>query len=366
MKVDIVKVISNGCGLGWAEGKTFFVPFTIPGETVEISNFVKEKGHFKATGLEIMTASKHRRKPLCEHYTVCGGCSFQHISYPEQMNIKKEIFLELLKQNGIELDIEPVLYSAGETNLRTRAKVFVTGGVPAFRAYRSNELVKFKNCPLLNPEFVEKIFDDSKKRSGDIQYEYSKFSHDFMPLMDSVRKIVNGKTIKILRNSFFQSSEEGAGILCSLLEDEIKGSRPETGYDLFCGSGLFSVFMTDAGVKTTGMEIVPESCRSYEENLGNTAKIERVDAYKIKKLEKRDIVVADPPRDGLGVELVDIIAESKVKTVVYVSCEPSKFARDMKRFIDCGYQLKKLSIVDLFPSTHHFEVFSVFKRSQDI
>lgn len=366
LKIEIVKVISNGCGLGWGDGKTFFVPFTIPGEIVEITAAVKEKGHFKVTDLEILNASKHRRKPLCEHYKVCGGCSFQHISYPEQMNLKKEIFLELLKQNGIELDVEPVLYSAGETNLRTRAKVFVDDGVPAFRAYRSNELVKFQNCPLLNREFIKNIFDDSKKRRGDVQYEFSKFSKDLMPPKESVRKIVNGKEIKILRNSFFQSSEEGAGILCSLLEDEIKASTPETGYDLFCGSGLFSVFMAVAGVKTTGMEIVHESCRSYEENLGNTAQIERVDAYKIKKLEKRDIVVADPPRDGLGTELVDIVAESKAKTVVYISCEPSKFARDMKRFVDCGYKLKNLDIVDLFPSTHHFEVFSVFKRFQDI
>jgi tRNA/tmRNA/rRNA uracil-C5-methylase (TrmA/RlmC/RlmD family) len=83
--------------------------------------------------------------------------------------------------------------------------------------------------------------------------------------------------------------------------------------------------------------LFPQSCRSYEENLGNTAQIERVDAYKIKKLERKDIVVADPPRDGLGTELVDIIAESKAKTVVYISCEPSKFARDMKRFIENGY-----------------------------
>lgn len=364
--VEIAKVISNGCGLGWGDGKTFFVPFTIPGEIVEITNSVKEKGHFKATGFELITASKHRRKPLCEHYTVCGGCSFQHISYPEQMNLKKEIFLELLKQNGMELDIEPALYSAGETNLRTRAKVFVDGGAPSFRSYRSNDLVKFKECPVLNREFVKNIFDDAKKRRGDVQYEFSKFSKDLMPPKESVRKIVNGKEIKILRNSFFQSSEEGAGILCSLLENEINESRPQTGYDLFCGSGLFSVFMNSAGVKTTGMEIVPQSCRSYEENMGNTAQIERVDAYKIRKLERKDVVVADPPRDGLGVELVDIIAESKVKTVVYISCEPSKFARDMKRFIEKGYKLKKIFIVDLFPSTHHFEVFSVFKRSQDI
>ena len=166
----------------------------------------------------------------------------------------------------------------------------------------------------------------------------------------------------ILENAFFQSSEDGAGILCSLLEDVIREFRPEAGYDLFCGSGLFSIFMTELGVRTTGMEVVPEAVQSYEKNLGDKADIIKIDAYNVKKLKKVDIVVADPPRAGLGVELVDIIAESKVETVVYISCEPSKFARDMKRFNEKGYELKTIKIVDLFPSTHHFEVFSVFRK----
>jgi len=183
-----------------------------------------------------------------------------------------------------------------------------------------------------------------------------------MPPMKSVRKTVNGREITILRKSFFQSSEDGAGILCSLLEDEIRESKPETGYDLFCGSGLFSIFMTEMGVKTTGLEVVHEAVKSYRRNLGDKAEIDQVDAYKVKKLKSVDIVVADPPRDGLGLELVDIVAESSPGSVVYISCEPSKFARDMKRFVEKGYKLEKVFIIDLFPSTHHFEVFSVFRK----
>jgi 23S rRNA (uracil1939-C5)-methyltransferase len=366
MKVEIAKIISNGCGIGWAEGKTFFVPFTVHGETVKIKKFEKEKGHFRATDFDIITPSVSRRKPLCSHYMRCGGCSFQHISYPLQMEIKKEIFLELLKQNGLLIDVEPILLSAGETNLRTRAKVFIENGTPAFRAYHSNELIKFSNCPALNPEFQELIFEDAKKRNGDVQYEFSKFSKDLMPPMDRVRKVVNSKTVTIFRNSFFQSSEEGAEILCSLLTNEIKDLKPKTGYDLFCGSGLFSVFMAETGVAVTGMEIVTSAVEGFKENLKNKAEIEKADAYKIKNLQKKDIVVADPPREGLGIKLVDIIADSKTETVVYISCEPSKFARDTKRFLSKGYSLKKVFIIDLFPMTHHFEVFSVFKLSQDI
>jgi len=362
MKVEIAKIISNGYGIGWAENKTFFVPFVLPGEVVEIEDFRKEKSHFVAEKFELTEVSQFRREPLCDYYGKCGGCSLQHIKYEKQLEIKKEIFTELLKQNGIELDVELKVLTPGETGLRTRAKVFVKHGKPAFRAYHSNELVTFENCPLLHSEFMEKILEEAPKSIGDVQYEFSKVSKDLMPPMDSVRKTVNGREITILRKSFFQSSEDGAGILCSLLEDEIRESTPKTGYDLFCGSGLFSILMTEMGVKTTGLEVVKEAVKSYRGNLGNKAEIKQVDAYKIKKLKSVDIVVADPPRIGLGIELVDIIAESEPSSVVYISCEPSKFARDMKRFVEKGYKLEKIFIVDLFPSTHHFEVFSVFRK----
>jgi 23S rRNA (uracil1939-C5)-methyltransferase len=335
----------------------------LPGEVVEIEAYSKEKSHYVAEKFEVVETSEFRRDPICDYYEKCGGCSLQHIKYEKQLEIKKDIFTELLKQNGIELNVEPEIVTPGETGLRTRAKVFVKHGKPAFRAYHSNELVTFDNCPLLHPEFMDRILEEAPKNSGDVQYEFSKVTKDFMPPMDSVRKTVNGREITILRNSFFQSSEDGAQILCSLLENEIQESKPETGYDLFCGSGLFSIFMTEMGVKTTGMEVVPEAVKSYRLNLGDKAQIKQVDAYQIKKLEQVDIVVADPPRNGLGLELIDIIAESEPNAVVYISCEPSKFARDMKRFVEKNYKLEKIVIVDLFPSTHHFEVFSVFRKA---
>ena len=155
-ELKIAKIISNGCGIGWADGKTFFVPFTVPGETVKIKGAVKEKSFFYAEDFDVLESSPERRKPLCPHYGKCGGCSLQHISYPAQLKIKKAIFAELLKQNGITLGIEPEVITPGETGMRTRAKFFALDGLPAYHKKRSNDFVKIENCPLLDPVFFEK------------------------------------------------------------------------------------------------------------------------------------------------------------------------------------------------------------------
>ena len=147
-EVKIAKIISNGCGIGWAEGKTFFVPYTLPGETVKIKSAVKEKSFFYTDDFELLEASPERRKPLCSHYGICGGCSLQHASYPAQLRIKKSIFSELLKQNQITLEIDPIVITPGETGIRTRAKLFSFKGKPAYRKKRSSDFVQIESCPL--------------------------------------------------------------------------------------------------------------------------------------------------------------------------------------------------------------------------
>ena len=362
-EVKIAKIISNGCGIGWADGKTFFLPYTCPGETVRIRSAQKEKSFFYSEDFELLEASPERRKPLCKYYGICGGCSLQHISYPAQLRIKKAIFLELLKQNQINCEIDPIVITPGETGLRTRAKLFSFQGKPAYRRKRSSDFVKIENCPLLDPVFFEKILADIPKRHGDTQFEYSKFTGDFMPGAETLRKSVNGKIMKIRRDSFFQSSEEGAGIMCSLVMHEAEETNAKNALDLFCGSGLFSLFLADRGIKTTGFEIEPAACRSYAENLGNKAEIVKINAYNLQRLEKTDLIVADPPRAGLGQQLSEIISESS-NNVVYIACEPPNLVRDLKMFFAKMFHVKHLYIIDLFPDTPHFETVCILSREK--
>ncbi|MBO4710303.1 class I SAM-dependent RNA methyltransferase [bacterium] len=360
-EVKIAKIISNGCGIGWADGKTFFVPYTLSGETVRIKSAVKEKSFFYAEDFELLEASPERRKPLCRYYGICGGCSLQHASYPEQLRIKKLIFSELFKQNQITLDIDPIVITPGETGLRTRAKLFSFKGKPAYRKKRSSDFAQIENCPLLDPVFFEKILADIPKRRGDTQFEYSKFTGDFLPGAETLRKSVLGKIIKIRRDSFFQSSEEGAGIMCSLVMREAEEIKANNAADLFCGSGLFSLFLADKGIKTTGFEIEEAACISYAENLGNKAEIVKMNAYNLNHLEKTDLVIADPPRAGLGPKLSEVICKN-TDNVVYIACEPPNLVRDLKIFFTQGFHVKHLYIIDLFPDTPHFETVCIMSK----
>ena len=182
-----------------------------------------------------------------------------------------------------------------------------------------------------------------------------------MPGMKFLRKSVCGKTIKIKENCFFQSSEAGAGIMAELLMREVEKNGTKTAADLFCGSGLFSLFLAEKKIRTTGYEIVPDSCESFAGNLGNRAEIVKIDAYKLRKLEKTDLVVADPPRAGLGRQLSEIICESTDK-VVYIACEPPNLVRDLKTFFAKMFHMKHLYLIDLFPDTPHFEIFAVLEK----
>lgn len=361
MELQIAKIISNGYGIGWADGKTYFVPFVIPGEKVLVTESIMEKGHFLVKSFEILERSPFRREPACENFTRCGGCSFLHIEYSRQLQIKKEIFNELLHQNGLPSINDVEILTPGEFGIRTRAKVLIRNGLPAYMAYRSNTPVFFKNCPLLHPELMKGILENAKGLTGEIQFEYSAVTKELMPVQDSMFKVVSGEKLKLLKNSFFQSSEEGAGILAGLVLEEA-GGNVRTAYDLFCGGGLFSYFLAKKGILVTGVEVVPDACRSFNENLKESAKLIRIDAYRLKKLDKADLIVADPPREGLGKELIKVICDSGTEKVIYISCEPSKFARDLRKFNESGYNLSKIKLIDLFPGTPHFEVFAVLEN----
>ena len=81
------------------------------------------------------------------------------------------------------------------------------------------------------------------------------------------------------------------------------------------------------------------------------------------KKENIDSIIFDPPRNVLEKSVIEAVANKKIKNIIYISCEPSRFARDLNMFIEKGYKLKKITAVDMFPNTHHVETVVLMSRA---
>jgi 23S rRNA (uracil1939-C5)-methyltransferase len=179
---------------------------------------------------------------------------------------------------------------------------------------------------------------------------------------------------RISANSFFQTNTEGAEKLYSVARDFAGLTGQETVYDLYCGAGTISIFVSSQAKHVVGFEIVPQAIHDAGVNcrLNEVMNCEFVlgdlkdELAQVPLLTRRwgkpDVVIIDPPRAGMHPKVVQKLIELGPKRIVYVSCNPSTFSRDVKELSMMGYCLKKAQPVDMFPHTSHVEVVGVLEK----
>ncbi|MBU1446063.1 23S rRNA (uracil(1939)-C(5))-methyltransferase RlmD [Patescibacteria group bacterium] len=182
------------------------------------------------------------------------------------------------------------------------------------------------------------------------------------PYLLELMKLENSTELKfeILPQAFFQTNTLQAEILyAKVLElGEIKSTS--TVFDLFCGTGTIGLFCAHKAKKIFGVDIN----QSAIENANSNAKTNDIqnatfvagDAFKViaELEEKPDIIIVDPPRSGLNEDLINHILKIKAKRLIYVSCNPTTLARDLK-FLCEKYKLQTVQPIDMFPHTYHVE-----------
>lgn len=145
----------------------------------------------------------------------------------------------------------------------------------------------------------------------------------------------------------------------------------ETVFDLYCGIGTISLFLAEKAEKVIGVEVIPEAVESANKN----AKLNNISNAKfycgaaeevVPRLYdegiKADVVVVDPPRKGCDSTLLETMVKMQPKRIVYVSCNPSTLARDLKYLAANGYNLREVQPVDLFPWTEHVETVCLMSK----
>jgi len=183
--------------------------------------------------------------------------------------------------------------------------------------------------------------------------------------MQNPRLTVNENLFELHPEAFFQSNRYLLSDFTSEVLNQI-GPDPKYVLDLFCGSGLFSIPVAKRSVEVLGVEFNRIAVRQgrLNANLNHVENIQFVErdvdsALKDARI-RPDVVLLNPPRTGSGKQTMNQIARLRAARVVYVSCNPSTFAREAAVLVNQGYKLDRITMIDQFPNTYHIEMVASF------
>lgn len=348
---------NGGRGVGRHEGVVIFVPWTAPGDLVRVEIIENKKTFLIGRVDEFLEPSPLRREPRCPVFTRCGGCTWQHISYDEQIRQKKLILHSALKQWEEPFSLLEFAPSAEEFRYRNRIQVNRSGLDVGFFARGTRDVVDISDCPITEAELADRLPSLHEKPDG--RYEISRRT-DGSVVVEAGRRNpeaalfsqVNTKQNSLLIETVVKWAHE-------LSFDEI--------WDLYCGSGNLTLPLAQAFplARTTGVELSEEAIQIARKNLNAqvTWIAEDVGRFLSKqKAGKSLLIVLDPPRIGVDGKAIDQLGRTSPNYVIYVSCNPMTFSRDARRLKTFGYALDRVQGFDMFPQTEHVELISLFRR----
>ncbi len=160
LKLKIERLIHRGLGLARDQGKTIFIPGVIPGEIV-LADLEQDKPAYASARLrKVVEPSPFRVSPDCPYFNSCGGCQMAHISYPEQLELKKEILRETIFRIG-KFDpgekLEEPIPSPSPWKYRSRVRFHLAGGRPGFKAFQGSRIIPVDDCLLARQELRDTL-----------------------------------------------------------------------------------------------------------------------------------------------------------------------------------------------------------------
>jgi len=181
---------------------------------------------------------------------------------------------------------------------------------------------------------------------------------------DTISDYIGEFKFNISPLSFFQVNPKQTEVLYKKALEYAGLTGNETVFDAYCGTGTITLFLSQKAKKVYGVEIIEEAIHNARKNANSNSvdnaeffvgKSEEVIPNLINEGIRPEVIVVDPPRKGCDIKLLDAIGEAKPERIVYVSCDPSTLARDLKILTEKGYEVKEVQPVDMFPHTSHVE-----------
>ncbi len=380
-----------------AQGQVVFARHTLPGELIDatITGVGKGGRYLLADATTIVEPAPGRVAPMCRWAGRCGGCDFQHASAATQLQVKRDIVVDLLQRIGKLTDIggRPVsdaidlvevqsgMQAGAAYGVGSRSRVrYVMGadGVPSMRGHHSHDLVPVGSCPLGGSALAAAITSTAPTLAEGSQVECIEDDDGTVHLVvdgepltgDVVVRRVGERSWYLQPTGFWQVHPRAAEVLSELVASAAAFETGQQVLDLYAGAGLFTAVAAVAVGSTGRVDAVESSIESVNDGATALADLEHVHfhgddvAHWLRaNRQAYDVVLLDPPRAGAGTNVVRGIAATRAQVVVYVSCDAATFARDAGQFAAHGYRLETLSLVDLFPMTGHTETVARFAKA---
>jgi 23S rRNA (uracil1939-C5)-methyltransferase len=364
--LTIEKLVYGGEGLSRLDGKVVLTPFVLPGEVVRVEIERAKNDLWRGRLLEVLQPSPARVSPGCPYFQRCGGCQYQHIDYPVQLEQKRAILREALQRVGkIEFAGDIGVISGEPWQYRNRVQLHIEGGAVGYFEQGSRKLCAIDHCPIASPKLNESIGKIEPRQASTALELFTNETEVQVNVIDRVPRPeltalaslgvttpIEYAGLQVSRNSFFQVNRF---LIDQLVECAIGNAKGEWAVDLYAGVGLFTVKLAERFSKVAAVESSSSGFRDLTHNFKQAAVNVNVEDYLTALTETPDFFLADPPRAGLGKLVVKELLRIRAPRLTIVSCDPATLARDLQGLLASGYRIDNITLVDLFPQTFHLE-----------
>lgn len=460
------------------EDRKVTVKGALKGQKVKYMVTKRKSGMAEGRLLEVLEkSSMEDALPFCEYFGLCGGCTYQTLSYKNQLALKEEMVKKLLdrvllkdgKTDSSEYGFEGVCPSPIYENYRNKME-FTFGdeykdGPLALGLHKKgsfHDILKVPNCKIINSDwgkiltyttefFAERQIpfyhkmrhtgilrnlvvrqskatgeflinlvaaDNWKEWNNEVDYKdvIEEYKNGLLELAksfdggsiagvlytknntlgdvvqsdeticlygkDFIMEEIIGLKFKISPFSFFQTNTKGCEVLYNkareyimsgnVMSDSDSASKEKIVFDLYSGTGTIAQMMAAVSKKVIGIEIVEEAVEAAKKNaeLNGLTNCEFIAGDVLNAIDlvsdTPDVIILDPPRDGINPKALDKILSFGVDEMVYISCKPTSLARDLEIITSKGYEVKKACCVDQFPFTSHVETVCLLSRKAPV
>ncbi len=357
----------GGEGVGRIDEFVVFVPFVIPGETVEAEITEVKKNFARAKLLRVVTPSPERVTPECRYFGGCGGCQYQHIDYPAQLRFKRKQIADLFERIGkISPDkIQTLIPCPSPYGYRNRIMIRSQWNGPAKKL-----VIGFIRA---DNNFVEDI--EECKIAESALNEQIRHVRANPPPKGGIKVVlrVQPENWEVPENSFFQNNFFLLPKLVETVRAFLQAGGARHLIDLYCGVGFFGIEAANVVDSFVGVEYDQLAIKAARQNatirqITNgefiAAKVEEVLPELLQKFSpEKTSVILDPPRKGCPPGTLDLLRQTRPGQVVYVSCHPATMARDLNILCADGvFELSRVQPLDMFPQTQHVECVADLRR----